>query len=88
MRTGFTREQLRRAFADTVRILRARKGLSQENLALQAGVSRTYMGAMERERHTPTLERIFLLLPALGVTFEEFAHEFERVLYTRRHLKP
>lgn len=84
MRTGVTRDQVRRAFADTVRILRARKGISQENLAHEAGLSRAHMGAIEREKHTPTLESVYKLLPALGVTFEEFAREFDRVLYIRR----
>lgn len=84
MRTGVTRDQLRRAFADTVRILRAQKGISQERLALEAGVSRGHMGAMERERHTPTLESIYKLLPTLGISFVQFAAEFERVLHSRR----
>jgi transcriptional regulator with XRE-family HTH domain len=84
MRPLVNRDQLRRAFADTVRILRGRVGLSQEKLARQAGVDRGYMGGLEREKHTPTLESIFRLLPILDVTFVEFAKEFERVLYARR----
>jgi len=88
MRPTAGREQLRRAFSDTVRILRARAGLSQEKLAMQSGVNRGYMGGMEREKHTPTLESIYRLLPALGVSFVEFATEFERVLYARRRPKP
>jgi transcriptional regulator with XRE-family HTH domain len=81
------RAQLRRAFADTVRILRARVGLSQEKLALVSGVDRGYMGGLEREKHTPTLESIYRLLPALGINFVEFATEFERVLHARRRPK-
>lgn len=88
MRSPASREQLRRAFADTVRILRARKGISQEDLAQQSGVDRGYMGSLEREKHTPTLESIYKLLPVLGVSFIEFAAEFEAVLHSRRHPKP
>lgn len=84
MRPSVGRDQLRRAFADTVRILRARAKLSQEKLAMESGVDRGYMGGLEREKHTPTLESIYRLLPALGVTFTEFAAEFERVLSTTR----
>ncbi|HKE24965.1 MAG TPA: helix-turn-helix transcriptional regulator [Bryobacteraceae bacterium] len=84
MRPVYTRAQLRRAFADTVRTLRARTGISQEKLALKAGIDRGYMGGLEREKHTPTLESIFRLLPILDVTFTQFAAEFERVLYTRK----
>ncbi len=83
-----SREQLRRAFADTIRILRARVGLSQEKLASDSGVDRGYMGGLEREKHTPTLEAIYRLLPALGVSFVEFATEFERILSSRRRPKP
>ena len=42
------------------------------------------MGSIEREMHTPTLETIYKLLPALGISFVEFASEFERVLHSRR----
>ena len=84
MRSPIGREQLRRAFADTVRILRTSRGISQEKLAQQAGVDRGYMGSLEREMHTPTLESIYKLLPALGISFVEFASEFERVLHSRR----
>ena len=84
MRSSITREQLRRAFADTVRIIRMRKGISQEKLALEAGVSRGYMGALEREKYSPTIDKIYQLLPALGISFVEFAAEFERVLHSRR----
>jgi len=84
MRPNFKREELRRAFADTMRILRARVGISQENLALQAGVDRGFMGGLERERHTPTLETIYRLLPVLGISFVDFAIEFDRVLHSRK----
>jgi len=84
MRPSVGRDQLRRAFADTIRILRARIQLSQENLAHQADVDRGYMGGLERELHTPTIETIYKLLPVLGVSFVEFAAEFERVLHSRK----
>ena len=83
MRSSIGRDQLRRAFADTVRILRTRRGISQEKLALESGVSRSYMGTMEREKHTPTLESVYKVLPVLGISFVEFAAEFERVLHSR-----
>jgi len=84
MRPSVTRSQLRRAFADTVRILRARTGISQERLAQESGMDRVYLGSLEREKHTPTLESIYRLLPILDVTFTQFAAEFERVLYSRK----
>jgi ribosome-binding protein aMBF1 (putative translation factor) len=69
---------LRRAFTICLRTLREKKGISQENLALESDINRGYMSGMERGRHSPTLEMIYKFLPALGVTFTEFAAEFER----------
>lgn len=74
------RDKTRRAFAKTVRLLRLKAGISQELLALEAGVNRGYMGSLERGRNSPTIETVYKLLRPLGVTFSEFAHEFERVL--------
>ena len=74
------RDDLRRAFGDTVRSLRRKAGIAQERLALDAGVDRAYMSALERGAHSPTLETIYKLLPHLGVTFPEFARAFERAL--------
>jgi transcriptional regulator with XRE-family HTH domain len=74
------RREIRRAFANTVRVLRRKAGIAQEQLALNAGIDRTYMSALEREIHSPTLETVYKLLPHLGVTFAEFAKVFERHL--------
>lgn len=80
-----TRPTVRRAFARTVRKLRLRVGKAQEQLALEAGVNRGYMGGLERGQHSPTLETVYKLLPALGVSFAEFAIEFDLAL---RKTKP
>jgi len=87
MRSSTGRAQLRRAFADTVRILRLRIGLSQENLAYKAGVDRAYLGNLEREKHTASIEIIYRLLPVLGISFTEFASEFEHVLHAQKRPK-
>jgi transcriptional regulator with XRE-family HTH domain len=75
-----TRTQLRNAFARAVRALRLHGGISQEGLALAAGVDRSYMGEIERGLRSPSIETIFRLLPALGVTFTRFAQEVEKQL--------
>ena len=70
------RARLRRVFALTVRALRRKAGMAQEKLALETGTDRGYMSGLERGLHTPTLETIWKLLPALGVDLEQFAAEF------------
>jgi transcriptional regulator with XRE-family HTH domain len=79
-----TRDQIRRAFAQTVRSLRLKAGISQERLALNLGIDRGNTAGLERGLHSPRLYTILRLLPGLHVTFVEFADEFERSLHTKR----
>ena len=80
MRTAARTVQIRRAFAQTVRELRLKAGLSQERLALNLGINRGNLASLERGVHTPRLYTIARLLPGLGVTFVGFVQEFERIL--------
>jgi transcriptional regulator with XRE-family HTH domain len=51
--------------ARNIRRLRVKRGVSQENLAVDAGIDRSYMSRIERELENPTiavLERIALAL--------------------------
>jgi len=71
---------IRCAFAMTLKTLRKRAGIAQEKLALEAGIERSYMSGMERGKHSPNLDTIYKILPFLGVTFPQFAEEFEHSL--------
>jgi len=55
-------------FGNRVRELRKRKGLSQEGLALESGLDRSYVGGVERGERNISLENIEKLAKALGVT--------------------
>jgi len=83
-RTGGTptRAEIRRAFSHTLRDLRYRANLSQEGIALEVGIDRTYMSALERAKHVPSLEIIYKLLSVLELSFVEFAVHFD---YTLKH---
>ena len=48
-------------------VLRARIGISQEELAFRCGVHRTYIGALERGEKSPTLNTIEKIAAGLGV---------------------
>jgi transcriptional regulator with XRE-family HTH domain len=49
------------------RSLRAARGWSQERLAEEAGIHRTYLGGIETARRNPSLRNLIRLARALGV---------------------
>jgi transcriptional regulator with XRE-family HTH domain len=53
--------------AQRIQELRKRRGLTQEQLAAKAGVSRGYLARLETARHDPTLTMLEKLAKALGV---------------------
>ncbi len=55
------------AFGRALRALRRSLELSQNELAVAAGVHRTYVGGVERGERNPTLATIFRISEALGV---------------------
>ena len=59
--------KLRQIVARNLRILRKQKGLSQEELAFQAGINRNYVGQIEREEKSPTVDVIEKLSGSLGI---------------------
>lgn len=58
----------RRAFGRRVRALRLAAGLSQERLAQEAGLHRTYVSSLERGLRNVGLDNILRLAAALGVS--------------------
>lgn len=64
-------QDVRRRFGLTLKRLRAAKGLSQESLALEAGLNRTYVGSVERGERNVSLVNIHKLARALRVSPKE-----------------
>ncbi len=58
---------IREVFALNLRRARNAKGLSQEALAHEADVDRTYVSALERSKYSPTIDMVDKLAKALGV---------------------
>ncbi len=50
-----------------LRHLRTRSGLSQERLALEAGLDRTFISLLERGLRQPTLATLFTLADTLNI---------------------
>lgn len=59
--------QLRQIFAQNLRRLREERGLSQEALADLAGIDRTYVSSLERERYAASLDMIEKLAKVLRI---------------------
>lgn len=55
------------AFGLTIRELRTAKRLTQEQLAFESGLSRTYISLLELGDRSPTLDSIMILCDALNI---------------------
>lgn len=71
---------LSRAFGAAVRRLRAERGVSQEQMALKAGIDRSYFGHLERGEYSPTLEMVERVAVAFEVPASELVARAEREL--------
>lgn len=58
---------IREVFARHLRQARQEKGLSQEALAHEAGIDRTYVSALERGVYSATIDMVDKLASALNV---------------------
>ena len=68
------RTQVLVQFGKTVRKLRTKAGLSQEKLALESGLDRTYVGGVERGERNISLLNIAKIASALNVTLCQLFH--------------
>lgn len=59
-----------RALANRIRELRDHKGISQEELAHRAGLSRTGMGFLETGKRWPRLDTLMKVADGLNVTVD------------------
>lgn len=63
---------IKATFGKRLRELREAKGLTQETLAHEAGLDRTYISSVERGERNISLENIECLALALGVKIKDF----------------
>jgi transcriptional regulator with XRE-family HTH domain len=63
------------AFGKNLRRLREKRGVSQEALANDAGLDRTYVSSVERGRRNVSLENIGRLAKALNINITELFRE-------------
>lgn len=59
--------KLRAVVARNLRVLRKQKGFTQEELADSAGINRNYVGQIEREEKSPTVDMLEKLSKPLEI---------------------
>lgn len=58
-----------------IRYFRLRNGLSQEKLALAAGINPAFLGHLERGLKSPTMTTLDKIVEALNISYSEFFSE-------------
>jgi len=69
--SGVRDKKIISAFSQVLREARTKNGYSQEQLAYEAGVDRTFISMLETGKRQPTLSVIFALAIALNLRPEE-----------------
>lgn len=72
------------AFGAVLRERRLQAQLTQEQLALEADIRRTYVSMLELGQHQPTLNMLFTLANALSCAPSDLLLDVERRLVTAR----
>lgn len=65
--TSMQKQQIMQATADRIRHLRKQKDISQEELALRAGINTVYYGQIERGQKCPTVDTLYKIAVGLEI---------------------
>ena len=63
---------------EELRKARAKAGLTQEELSARAGIDRTYVSMLEHDKKSPTVDVLFRLCDALGVSAARLMAKVEK----------
>jgi transcriptional regulator with XRE-family HTH domain len=66
-----------KAFGKALRTVRKMRGFTQETLAFECELDRTYISMLELGTNSPTLDTIMVLCRALDISLPEFATHVE-----------
>lgn len=78
-------DTLERAFGTVLRQLRESKGLSQEELADQCSIHRTYVSQLERGLKSPTLRLVWQICASLDVSPPSLIADMQKRLQDDRN---
>ncbi|MFE4115788.1 helix-turn-helix domain-containing protein [Priestia sp. YIM B13448] len=72
---------IEKAFGEVLKQMRNKKKMSQEQLALEANLERTYISMMERGTRKPTINTIFKLSRVLGIKPSQLIECVEEIVF-------
>lgn len=73
-------QKIQQVFGEVIRRRREAAGVSQEDLGHSSGLSRNYIGMLERGERVPTILVLHKLAVALGASMSLLVQELERGL--------
>lgn len=78
------RSPAHQALGRTIRAARSKRGLSQEGLAQESGLDRTYVGGIERGERNPSFEALRTLAEVIDTPLSKLFAAAEREPQWRR----
>jgi len=75
MKTNENQKQILMTIGDNIRHYRTKKGWSQEDLAFECELHRTYIGAVERGERNITVLNLIKIKNELGIRLDELYPE-------------
>ncbi len=73
--------EINQAFGTVLRKLRKNSGMSQEALALECNLDRTYISLLERGLRQPSIKTLFKLVVILKISPANFVTDVEKQLH-------
>jgi len=67
-----------KAFGLAIRKLRISKGLTQEDLGFESGLTRAYISSIELDQKLPSIATIAKLAKALNLSLAELMHHVDK----------
>lgn len=71
--------EIKQAFGIVLRDYRLKAGISQEKLAFDCNLDRTFISLLERGKRRPTLDTIFKIASSLAISPSKLVEEVENL---------
>lgn len=75
---------IEQAFGIALQKERAKQNISQEALAFDSGLDRTYISLLERGKRKPTINTLFFITHALKIKPHELILEVEQIIDSQK----